>query len=203
MKNKLQVLIVPSIGVISAIIGALLGYFLSLQEKRVSLLEEARRQAYVDYLEQREWGIQLAYLNNVRENIEVELAKAEKNRDQKKVEDLRARSSMLQTKIDSLDEQWKTKGKSTLNKIAIYGDSKVIEALLKFFRKAWPSETQCGKNWMLDVSVYQNMRRSLMPKEELVTDIDLAELVLNCVVSEQQKREMSQQIVPPDRVRSR
>ncbi len=199
MNGKLQVLIVPSIGVVSVIIGALLGNFLSIKEKRVSLLEEARRQAYVEFLEERELGPQLDYLKADKTNAEAELAKAAKKRAQAKVKELRARCSTLQKKIDILDEQWHTKCKATLNKIAIYGDSRVIQALVKFYRKTWPSEKQCGEDWVLDVSVYQNMRRSLMPKAEPVTDIDLAELVLECTVSDQQKREVAQQVVPPDR----
>jgi len=38
-----------------------------------------------------------------------------------------------------------------------------------------------------------------MPKAEPVTDVDLAELVLECTVSDQQKRDIAQQIVSPDR----
>jgi hypothetical protein len=48
--GKLEPLAVSAIGVASVIVGALVGHSLKLREDRVSLLEDARRQAYVDFL---------------------------------------------------------------------------------------------------------------------------------------------------------
>jgi ATP-dependent Clp protease ATP-binding subunit ClpA len=179
--GKLQPLVISAIGVASVIVGALLGHFLSLKEKRVSLLDDARRQAYVTFLEIREKPAELTSVEADKGNIEVEAVRAESEGDKKKAKGLRVRVGELEKKRAALQEKWVVKSRVAANDIAIYGDSRVVRSLANFYRQAHPSTQPCTKEWVLDVQIYQDMRRSLMPEEESVSDKDLAELILGCI----------------------
>jgi ATP-dependent Clp protease ATP-binding subunit ClpA len=181
--GKLQPLVVAAIGVAGVIVGALLGHFLSLKEKRVSLLDDARRQAYVAFFDSREEPAELSSAEDDKKNTEDEAVKAEKDGDKNKAKELRVRVGELEKKRALLQAQWYVKNKVAINNVAIYGDSRVVRSLAEFFRQRHP-RGPCYEQWVQDVQIYQDMRRSLMPEEESVSDKDLAELVLECTASD-------------------
>jgi len=164
--GKLQPWAVSIFGVLTVIIGALLGYWLSVKEKRAALLDDAQREAYLQVLDQIEEPVELELLEADKKTTESEAVESEKGGDAKKSKQLRAR--------------WVRSWKVAVNKLAIYGDSAVVKALAEYDRRENRHPDLCSKNWKLDVELYQKMRRSLMPKNQGVSDEDMADLVMLC-----------------------
>jgi len=69
------------------------------------------------------------------------------------------------------------KGAATA-RLAIFGETAVIEALAEHWRKADPRP--CGEGWKTNLAFHRSMRESAMPAEKRVSDADLAELALRC-----------------------
>jgi hypothetical protein len=183
--GKLEPLAVSAIGVASVIVGALLGHSLKLREDRVSLLEDARRQAYVDFLNTRQGEMEFNQARDDERNALAKAVEAEKNGDKKIAEGWRFQlDEIRKTIVDA--QHWDLENTSALNRIAIFGDSRAVRSLASYYRKMFGpqlSNSPCHERWKLEVQMYEDMRLGL-PEAEPASPKDLALLVLKCTPSD-------------------
>jgi len=183
-EGKLQPWAVAVFGVVTVVIGALLNHFSSVSEKRTSLLDDARRQAYVKVLDQIEEPVGVTTTRAEKDKAAKEAVEAEKSGETQEAQELRKRVDELDAKYTAAYAQWVRDWKVAVNQVAIYGDSGVVGALAEFDRREHRHPDSCGTEWKRDVQLYQKMRRSLMPDEEAVSDRDLADLVMMCTATD-------------------
>ena len=150
-ENKHQPYLVAGIGIIGVLLGSIVGHYFSLSQEKQSLLEEARRQGYIEFLESQQLYAEFKEANRLGND----------------------------EKADRFREQWHLKQQGAINKIATYGDTNVVKALADFYRKYHPVD-KCKENWQDDIEIYQNMRQSLLGEDDPASDHDLAELILKC-----------------------
>ena len=80
-------------------------------------------------------------------------------------------------------KSFKLEGQAVLNRIVIYGDRYVVNAIYQFAlgeRDYRPSKNACKESWERDVAIYQAMRRTLPGDDEPVSKNAIALLVLRC-----------------------
>ncbi len=162
---------VPILAALIGAIGGLVGggvttaadYYFGLEASRQERLQEARRNAYVQWLEVRTLSGQVDELKAMEKHVEA-----------KKLERMK-----LERKFDS-------KGREVMGKIATYGGQNVVESVARWYRadgKLRPctySSLQNKKVLTTEIKAHQAMRGDLMPDEELVSDADMAALLLQC-----------------------
>jgi len=183
-EGKLRPWAVSVFGVVTVVIGALLNHFLSVSEKRTSLLDDARREAYVKVLDEIEEPANVTTAKADKEKADKEAAEAEKSGAIQKAQELRKRADELDAKYNGLDAQWVRAWKVAVNQLAVYGDSGVIRALADFDRRNHRHPESCGTEWKRDVQLYQEMRGSLLPNGQGASDKDLADLIMMCTATD-------------------
>jgi len=150
------------IGAIGGLVGgaliALMSHFLGLEASRQELLQTARRNAYVLWLEVRTLSRQADKLEHQGKSDEAAELKREFHR----------------------------KGREVMGKIATYGGHKVVEAIAAWYRTHTSlkpcacSSSQAKQTLMAEINAQQAMRGDLMPEEDPISDADMALLLLQC-----------------------
>ena len=158
MELKTPVL-VAVIGALGGLVGggvtSVADYFFGLQAKRQELLQEARRNAYVDWLSVRT-------LSREVDQLESERRKAE---------------------ADALLKKYDREGRAAMGKIATYGGSGVVRSAAKWYRTdatTIPCDDSSPRKLKAEIDLHQAMRSDLLPQEERVSDADMALLLLQC-----------------------
>ncbi len=154
MTGKLQgTLVTAGIGAIGGLVAVLLGHVMGLSAERQELLEQARRDAYVEWAEVRELHTLVDHLRAVGKSAPA----------------------------DSVMTLFNVGAQKVGNRIAIYGEKQVVEALSAYFSQIYSATPACPESWQKDVAIYRGMRHSLLGTREAVNDSILAFLVLRCV----------------------
>lgn len=161
--------------VLAALIGALGGlvgggvttvadHFFGLEASRQELLQEARRNAYVEWLNVRTLFRHSGKLRVVGKHVEA----------------------------DKVFREFELKGREVMGKIAAYGGQDVVKSVARWYRadgrlrpctsSSLEEEQALGKEQALaaEINVHQAMRGDLMPKEQPVSDADMSVLLLQC-----------------------
>ena len=148
--EKLTPLLVAGIGAF----GIASGYVYQKDKEMDADLRKTKQEIYV------------AFLNTL--DIERMLAgrKTDKARHQLSAED------------QGLSDKWNLERGAATNRLAIFGETAVIEALAEDWRLLAPP---CSDDrWKLEVAFFRAMRDSVMPTEKRVSDAAFAELILRC-----------------------
>jgi hypothetical protein len=150
------------IGAIGGLVGgaliALMGHFLGLEATRQELLQTARRDAYVDWLEIRTLS--------------------------REVDELKDRGKSGETY--NVERNYDREGREAMGKIATYGGQKVVKAIAMWYRASGVldpcpySSSQDKQALMAEINAQQAMRGDMIPEEDPVSDADIAVLLLQC-----------------------
>ena len=154
MNVKIQVVLIGTLGgLVGGGVTTVASHFFGLEASRQELLQTARRNAYVEWLEVRLLGVQADDLR-------------EENREEE---------------ADSVREEFDLKGRQVLGRIAVYGDQNVVRAVATWVRTFEEKIEPCTfQQWAEDIAVYQKMRGSLIPEEQAVSDTDLSVILFQC-----------------------
>ena len=157
------------IGALGGAAAAIVGYFLVPGEVRIELLEEARREAYVDFFEALELSKQADRYLHRADSV---------GADDDEAKDLRKKAM-------DVHDQFENMGSLAVTRIAVYGEAVVVRNMVKWYR-ADPSLETCKKKGIDDINekvqIYQSMRQSLMPDEEPLDKGELAILISKCTL---------------------
>lgn len=152
MDVKIQAALIALIGgLVGGGVTAAVTHIFGLEASRQELLQTARRNAYVDWLQARQLGVRAERLR------EVDSAEAER-----------------------LDMLYALEGWQTLGRIGVYGDPEVVKAVAAWIRTNEGSGPCTNPAWEQDISVYQSMRASLMQEERAISDTDLSDVIFGC-----------------------
>ena len=153
MDLRLQAALIGALGgLIGGSVSAAASHFFGLEATRQELLQTARRNAYVDWLEVRQLGV-----------------RADELRKEKSVE------------ADRVKNEFDLKGRQVLGRIGVYGDENVVRAVATWVRSFEETKPCTTKGWKDDIAVYQSMRSNLITEgEQAVSDTDLSVVIFGC-----------------------
>lgn len=165
MNGKMLAALIGAIG--GLVVGAVTttaSHYLGLEATRQEFLQEARREAYVDWLNARLFGLQAEQMLKAAQVKELDAKERE----------------AAEAEAESLKEKFRLEGRQALSRIAVYGDRRVVGALAAWLR-AFEYRKPCTfSRWTQDIKVYQSMRAAQFPKEDRVSDGDLSVMLFGC-----------------------
>ena len=153
-------LLIALIGAIGGIVGggvtSTVDYHLGLEANRAELLQEARREAYVEWLTVRTLWREYEELEAEGKHAEAEKTKGEFDR----------------------------KGRAVMGKIATFGGKEVVQSLAQWYRVAGlePCAPSTKNDRAAELVSHRAMRADLMPDEPAVSNKDMAILLLQCAI---------------------
>ncbi len=133
-------------------------YYFGLEESRQERLQEARRNAYLQWLNVRTLSRQVDELRADGEHVEA----------------------------DKDEREYHRKGRTVMGAIATYGGQNVVESVARLYRTdenlrfCTYSCLQNKKALTAEINAHQAMRGDLLPDENPVSDADMAVLLLQC-----------------------
>lgn len=145
-------------GLVGGVLIAVMSYYLGLLTSRQELLQTQRAEAYVQWCENRT-------LSRLADKLEDE-GKAQE-----------AKKAM---------QKFHREGRGIMCKIATYSGKKVVESVASWYRthidlnSCTYVDLKDKKRLIAEIQVHQAIRKELLPKEDEISDADMAVLLLQC-----------------------
>jgi hypothetical protein len=160
-----QAALLTGVGIIGSLLGISVQQYWTVQLEHQKSFDSWRREAYVSYLS----GIEKYRLSQEEEEAanKLKVGTPEQKRRKAKVEQLR--------------HEWKYDATTAARKIAVFGNSAVIEAIARH----WSEQSQdrrCADDWKTELALFRAMREQAVPKQPRVTDDDLALVAMGCII---------------------
>ena len=151
MDAKIQVALIGALGgLVGGGVTVAASHYFGLEATRQELLQSARRDAYVEWLQVRELGRKASRLRETNPE-----------------------------EADSLLNEYQLKGSQVFGRIAVYGDRIVVETVATWMRNfEYPPCTDLA--WEEEIAIYRSMRGSLLSEEQSVDDDDLSMILHGC-----------------------
>jgi len=159
--------LVPLIVAIISATALLGGYMYQKHKEREADIRKTRQEIYVEYLN----TLEIERLANTKEEASNDQKLGRKDRQK------------IRAEAQRLWDKWELEKGAATNKLAIFGETAVVQALAEHWRK---KPTPCSDGWETNVAFFRAMRESALPKEKRLSDEDLAELALRCTPTPQQ-----------------
>lgn len=156
-------ILIALIGVVGGIVGGAISstadYYLGMEAQQAESLQEARRQAYVEWLTVRTlW---------------------------REIDDLGAKGKS--TEAERLKTEFDRKGRAVMGQIATFGGPRVVASLAEWYRVRGlqPCAAEEKKDLAAELSSHREMRSELLPDEPPVPNSEMAILLFQCNVGKE------------------